>query len=100
MKVLRYRLPISKEYDSPIFEAVALQIVLGLLSLLILDGGTVARICGIALVAFWAGAGLLIYRRPTSPSRLDLQLIRFGYLPVVVIAFFLVQWIWHLRGLQ
>ncbi|MEI7939975.1 MAG: hypothetical protein WCK27_25095 [Verrucomicrobiota bacterium] len=100
MKVLRYSLPISKEYDSPIFEAVAIQIVLALLSLLILDGGTVARICGIALLAFWSGVAVLIYRRPLSPSRADLQVIRFGYLPVVVVAFFLVQWIWHLRGLQ
>jgi len=100
MKVPRYSLPISKQYDSPIFEAVALQIVLGLLSLLILDGGTVARICGIALVAFWSGVTVLIYRRPVCPSEVDLQFIRFGYLPVVVVAFFLVQWIWHLRGLQ
>ena len=100
MKVLRYSLPISKEYDSPIFEALALQIVLGLLSLLILDGGTIARICGIALVAFWSGAALLVYRHPLSPSKVDLQVVRFGYLPVVVFAFFLVEWIWHLRGLQ
>jgi hypothetical protein len=100
MKVLRYSLPISKDYDSPIFDAVAIQIVLGLLSLLILDGGTVARICGITLVAFWSGVTVLIYRRPLLPSRVDLQVIRFGYLPVVVVAFFLVQWIWHLRGFQ
>jgi hypothetical protein len=60
MKLFRLPLPISQKYDSPIFEAVALQIVLGILSALILDGGRVAQICGIALVAFWTGAAVLI----------------------------------------
>jgi hypothetical protein len=95
---MRLPLPISSKYDSPIFEAVALQIVLGLLSLLISDGGMVAQICGIALVAFWAGAVVLIWRHPQSPSRVDLDLIRLGYLLVIVLAFFLVAGIWKLRG--
>jgi hypothetical protein len=100
MTLLRHRLPISESYDSAIFEAVSIQIVLGLVSLMILDGGTIARICGIALVAFWSGVAVLIFRHPASPSMMYLQVIRFGYFPVVVIAFLLVQWIWHLRGLQ
>jgi len=53
MKTMRLPLPISPEYDSPIFEALALQIVLGLLSLLVIDGGGVAQVFGIGLVAFW-----------------------------------------------
>jgi hypothetical protein len=98
MKLIRLALPISPKYDSPIFEALALQIVLGLVSLLILDFGMVAQVCGIALVAFWGGAAVLIWRHPQSPSRADLELIRFGYLLVVVITYILVGWIWHLRG--
>jgi hypothetical protein len=100
MNILRRVLPISGDYDSPIFDAVGLQIVLGLLSLMILDGGETAQICGVALVAFWSGIAVLICRRPLSPSKFDLQAIRFGYLLVVVGAFFLVQWIWHLRGFR
>jgi hypothetical protein len=99
MKYTRLPLPISPKYDSPIFEAVAIQIVLGLLGLMILDGGVIAQLCGIALVAFWGGAAVLIWRRPQSPSRVDIELIRFGYLPLIVISYFLVGWIWHLRGL-
>ena len=98
MKLFKLPLPISPKYDSPIFEALVLQIVLGILSALILDGGVVAQICGIALVAFWTGAVVLIWRHPQSPSRLDVELIRFGYLPVVVLAFVLTGFIWHLRG--
>jgi hypothetical protein len=93
------RLPISPKYDSPIFEAVAIQIVLGLLALLILDGGMIAQICGIALLAFWSGAVVLILRHPQTPSRLDIELIRYGYIPVSIVSLFLVGWIWRLRGL-
>jgi hypothetical protein len=92
------RLPISPKYDSPIFEAVALQIVLGLLAMLILDGGGIAQICGIALLAFWSGAVVLIWRHPQSPSRFDIEVIRFGYFPAILVSFFLSVWIWHLRG--
>lgn len=49
---MAHSLPISANYRRPVFEAIGLQVLLGFLSLLILDGGTTARICGIALVAF------------------------------------------------
>ena len=98
MKLLKFPLPISSKYDSPIFEALALQIVLCLLSALAMDVEPLAQISGIALVAFWGGTAVLIWRHPQSPSPRDLELIRFGYLLVFVLTFFLGGWIWHLRG--
>lgn len=95
---MKLRLPISAEYDSPIFEAVALQMILGLLSFMILDGGALAQMCGIALLSFWGGAAVLIWRHPQSPSKLDLCLIRIGYLPVIVITLFLARLVWQLGG--
>ena len=74
--------------------------MLGLLGLMVIDPGTFAQMLGIALVAFWGGAAVLVWRRPKSPSRVDLQLIRFGYFPVLLIAFFLVAYIWRLRGVM
>jgi hypothetical protein len=93
-------LPISPSYRKPVFEVVGLQVVLGVLSLLILDGGASARICGIALLAFWGAAAVLIWRRPQSPTRLDIVLLRFGYLPLLVLAFFLVHFGWALSGVE
>jgi len=92
------RLPISATYDRAIYEAVALQSLLGLLALMILDGGGIAQICGIALVAFWGGATVLIWRHPESPTRADIELIRFGCLPLIIISGFLSGIVWHLRG--
>jgi hypothetical protein len=82
---MRYSLPISSSYRQPIFEAVAIQVLLGFLSLMVLDGGTAARFCGLALLAFWAGAIFLIWRRPLTPTKIDLILIRLGYLPVIAL---------------
>ena len=95
---MNFTLPISPSYRKPVFEAVVIQTLVGLFSGLVLDGGNMARICGIALVAFWGGVAVLIARRPQSPTRTDIELIRFGYLPVVVLAWFLVQFIWNIRG--
>jgi hypothetical protein len=95
---MTFSLPTSPSYRKPVFEAVGLQVLLGFLSMLILDGGTTARICGVALVAFWSGASVLIWRRPQPPTSMDIQLLRFGYMPLVVVAFFLVHFLWKMRG--
>lgn len=71
-----------------------LQVILGILSLMILDGGDCARICGAALLAFWGGAIVLIWRHPQTPTKTDLELVRFGYLPVVVITFVVIHLVW------
>ena len=93
-------LPISRRYRKPIFEAVGLQVLVGFLSLLILDDGTAALTCGIALAAFWSGTILLISRRPYSPTQTDIQLLRFGYLPLVVVTGLLAYFVSILRGVQ
>jgi hypothetical protein len=87
------------DYEDEI-DAVALQFIVGIMSMMILDGGTTALLCGIALVAFWGGATVLIWRHPHTPTKTDIELIRFGYLPLAVLAFFLVHFTWSLKGVQ
>ena len=93
-------LAISDSYRKPIFDAVGLQVIIGVLSLRILDGGECAQICGAALLAFWGGAAVLIWRRPQSPSKIDIRLLRFGYLPVLIFAGIVIRLVWHLRGFE
>jgi len=95
---MSYSLSLSPHYRKAIFSAVALQVIIGFLSLMILDGGACAQICGVALLAFWGGVMVLIWRHPQSPTYTDLQLIRFGYLPVVVIAFIVIHVVWSAKG--
>ena len=89
---------ISPSYKKPITVALIAQVLIALLSSLTLDGGTVARICGIALVAFWGGVAVLIWRRPHNPTKIDLALIQLGYFLIIGLAWFLVLGIWKMRG--
>ena len=89
---------ISPSYKRPITVALIAQVLTALLSSLILDGGTVARICGIALVAYWGGVAVLIWRRPQNPTKVDLTLIQLGYFLIIGLAWFLVLGIWKMRG--
>lgn len=80
-------LPLSPSYRRPAYEAILLQVLICFFASLILDGGTAVMICLIAAGHFWIVAGLLIWRRPQSPTRTGLELLRFGYLPMVVTVF-------------
>lgn len=65
---------------------------------MILDGGVIGQMCLYALAAFWGGVAVILIRRRQSPSRLDLLLVRGGYLPVCVLSVILTRAIWHWRG--
>lgn len=91
-------IPISDHYRTAIFFAVKLQVILGVVSLFILDGGECAQILGVALVAFWTAVTVQIWRNPKYPTITDIRLICMGYLPVAVFARLLVQFIWRRRG--
>ena len=80
------------------FVLVTQSIVLVLESM-ILDGGGIAQVCFYAFVAFWTGVLVLCFRRRGALSRVDLLLIRYGYILVCVISFFITRWIWDWRGL-
>ena len=81
-----------------IISALVQQCVVIILSLMILDGGVMVQTCLYAFAGFWGGAALLMVRRGAAMSRLDLSLIRYGFIPVCILSFFLTHWIWTLRG--
>jgi hypothetical protein len=89
----------SSLHKPAIKSALLQQGVILVLAAGILDGGDIFSICLIALVAFWTGVFLIRRRRPQTPTRIDLFMIRGSYIPLCVIAFFLVHWFWRLRGL-
>ena len=94
---MNYSLPISASYRSAIWTAVKIQLVVTVICGFVTDQ-TLARLFGVALVAFWVAAAVLILRRPQSPSAFDLWFVRFGFLAVSVVSVVLTPLIWHLRG--
>lgn len=80
------RVIISSAYDTVIRKSLMAQIVIGVLAALLLDGGVTAWIVGVAVLAFWLCAGLVILRRPYRPTKVDLVAIQWGFWPVLLIA--------------
>jgi hypothetical protein len=57
-----------------------------LLCLLLLDGGRMARLCAATMLGFWAGAALIMARRPLTPGGRDMAFLRWGFLPLLAAA--------------
>ena len=78
--------------------ALVQQVLILILAGMILDGGDVFQICIAALLAFWGGVAVIRWRRPRTPTRLDLILIKSGYVVLCVVTFLAVHFAWYLRG--
>ena len=83
--------PLSSLYREAVYFTLRQQVPPALLCLLLLDGGRTAKVCGIAMLGFWAGAVIIIGRRPTSPNPGDLVFLRWGFLPIFVLALVMAQ---------
>jgi hypothetical protein len=77
---------VSADYRRPVKFALAFQLPICLLSLLMLDSGVFAKTCGYAMLATWLGVGLIWLRRPFSPKSSDLFFIRYGFFLVFAMA--------------
>jgi hypothetical protein len=84
-------LPLSDSYRRAINFALFQQVPCALLCLLMLDGGRMAKVCGVVMLGFWAAAALIMARRPNSPGPLDIAFLRWGFLPLFALAVALAQ---------
>jgi len=91
-------LPLSPAYRGAVKVAIVLQVVVALFLLLLLDGGTLARVGGVAMIGFWIGVAVVMIRRPREPSTLDLLYVRWGYLAVLIVGIACVPFMGVLRG--
>lgn len=89
--------PCPKLKDAVKF-SFALQIPLMLLAGLATDGGMIGQICLFAFVGFNSYLLSVLIFRPHSPTKFDLFLVRVGFLPSIILAGYLANYIWDLRG--
>jgi hypothetical protein len=90
---------LSEDYDRAVKVSLVLHVVCLSVSGLLLDDGQLAQWCGVSLVAYWSAYTVIAVRRPQTPTKLDLFLIRWGY-PALCFSItpFLMILIWKLRG--
>ncbi len=75
---------IAPAYRPAIKTALLQQGIVLILAALVLDGGLTLYAAVIALVAYWLGFGILVFRRASCPSRGDLLFVRYGFLLIFV----------------
>ena len=56
------------------------------------------EISAAALLAYAAGSTQIMLRRPWTPSRLDLVIVRFGFIPLCLLSAAIFYFIWRARG--
>ena len=75
----------SPLFNGAMVTGVAIQAVLGVLSLLVLDMGQAWRTFWVSMLCQWAVVLIILLRRPMAPTKLDLDIVRYGIVPLVVI---------------
>jgi hypothetical protein len=83
---------------SAVRRALLLQLGLLVLSALFLDFGETLRICCCWSLAFWVGATMVLVRRHSNPTRIDLVYVRWGLLILPFVAIPALVTVWLLNG--
>lgn len=74
------------------------QALIVILAGFVADGGAVGQIAFFAFVSSNSYLASVLIFRAKTPTKLDLILIRAGFLPKIVITAFLADYVWDLRG--
>jgi hypothetical protein len=90
--------PISPAYESPVKVALLEQAIVFILAAMVLDMGETLHAVMVAVVAYWLAFGVVLFRRPGSPTPGDLRLVRHGFLLVFLIVFTVGLKVWHAMG--
>ena len=88
----RWRVPLAEIYEPALRAALIQHILIFFLAALMLDGGLMLLSCFLAGAIFWMVVGVILSRRPTTPTTFDLAVISNAFLLlsffVTCIAFF------------
>jgi hypothetical protein len=89
---------LSPNYNRPLACGAAVVLAILILATLVLDGGLTRRITLIAIMGYLGGAAVMVIRRPKTPTRLDLQLLQFGFIPIWLATGVVARYAWHWMG--
>lgn len=80
-----HQLPVTGSFRKAIYFALAIQIPLVLLVLIILDSGFFATTFGCSMVVFWIGVAVVATRCRHTPNPFDHVFIRWGFFPLLAL---------------
>src|SRR5260370_11506184 len=89
---------IAPALDSVIISACIQTSIFCVLLGFTLGTGQFGQKCFFGVAAFWGGVAVILFRRRSSPTKLDLLFVRRGFFLVCVISLCLTQATWRMRG--
>jgi hypothetical protein len=90
---------LTPEYRVAVTSSLVQQGITGFLVLgMDVCGGDMGQMWLACFVAYWVGFLLVHKRRQSVPTRIDVMLIRFGFIPLLIIGYALFYFIWKARG--
>ena len=89
---------LAPQYGKALRWALGEQVALFLLGSIVLDFGETMRALAYGSVAFWIGAGIVIFRRPVNPGKGDLGYVKWGLVFVSIFACFVTPLIREFLG--
>jgi hypothetical protein len=98
MPLPRASFEFSPQYWPAIKDAIVLQLLFGVPSALLLDGGRVFGFFKVALIGHLSGMLMIIGRRPMSPTKTDIFFIRWGILLLFLATGVIAPFIWSIIG--
>ncbi len=91
-------LSLSKDYRSALKGVVLLQLVIGVLALIAIDGGFLFELWWRPMAAYWGCFIVMVLRRPNTPTKLDLILVKWGFVLLIPCTFIFSVLIWRWMG--
>ena len=89
---------LSPEYKRTLIQGLVLILIIFLLAGLVLDHGLTAQITLMAALGYLGAVTVIAMRRPQTPTRIDILLIRWGFIPLWFAAQYLVREAWTWMG--
>ncbi len=94
-------LSLSKDYRSALKGVVLLQLVIGVLALIAIDGGFLFELWWRPMAAYWGCFIVMVLRRPNTPTKRDLFLVKWGFILLLpcnlIIIIFIYRWMGVIR---
>ncbi len=95
-KILLMKLSLSKDYQSALKAALLLQIVTSLFAAIAID--LLFDVWWRAMAAYWGCLIVMVFRRPNTPTKLDLILVKWGFVLLIPCTFIFSVLIWRWMG--
>jgi hypothetical protein len=94
----RFSTALAPALVSAVKASLLQQGVVLILAALVLDGGRTFHAALVAAMAYWLGLVVVAVRRPSSPTAVDVLLVKYGFLFILLIVLTVGPMVWGALG--